>query len=271
MPQILRDVDVSEISLVDSGANKKKRFYIIKRRILMNEEIKKLFTDLFEEDELEEINADLEILKSGDIEKAEKIATDAVKAIKDSLDTLNDYKEDMPPDVLTAFKTLTKYASYGYPIKKSDEDIDKAGAKLSKYTKDQITKALAIFKESPKGVDILKALLGQDVKKVDDKVTDEENISAETQAKLDELEKYKEKEKEDIEKAAEEKLAEKQKEIDDMKEDIELLKREKGIKTSIDEDPEKDKDKDPKKLKKGDEEVDPLPSIPTPVINRNDE
>lgn len=43
-----------------------------------------------------------------------KISEEGLNAIKEAIESLNKYKEDFPDDLLSAVKTLTKYASYGY-------------------------------------------------------------------------------------------------------------------------------------------------------------
>ncbi|MBA7516140.1 hypothetical protein ES705_08185 [subsurface metagenome] len=43
-----------------------------------------------------------------------KISEEGLNAIKEAIGDLNKYKEDFPDELLTAVKTLAKYASYGY-------------------------------------------------------------------------------------------------------------------------------------------------------------
>jgi len=173
----------------------------------------------------------------------------------------------MPDDVLTAIKDLAKYAAYGYgyPAKKEDkEDLEKAGAKISKTTRGQLEKILSLIKESPKAIALLKTLLGLEVEKEEEgeeKTGDEEKISPEIQAKLEKLAELEKAEKERLEKESEKKQKEDiQKMIDERLEQLEL--KEKPTKKSIDgqEDDEKKKGAD-------DEEEDEYPSIPLLVKN----
>jgi hypothetical protein len=164
MPRKLSDIEVDEVSLVDAAANRKK-FAIIKRRQHMEKELTEL------------IKAMVDDVKDEDLEKAKQIPEDAAKALKEALTTLNKYKGDYPDDVLTAIKTLTKYASYGYgyPQKKgedlSKEDIEKLGAKLSKATLEQLKMAKDIIggldlKSLKKVTEIIDKLIqGADIEK----------------------------------------------------------------------------------------------------------
>lgn len=255
MPRKLFDIDVDEITICESAANRKK-FFIKKQEDSMKEFIEELKKFMAEDDEDIE-----EVLTKEDIEKAEKISDKAIKAIKGALNILNKYKADMPDDVLAAIKTLAKYAAYGYgyPAKKEDEeDLEKAGAKLSKTTRDQIQKALDHIKESPKAVVVLKTLLGLEVKKEEEgeeKTGDEERISPEIQAKLERLAELEKAEKERVEKESEKKQKEDiQKMIDERLEQLEL--KEKPTKKSI------DGQDDDEKNKGADDEEDEYPSIP---------
>lgn len=264
MPRKLVDIDVDEITLCGSAANRKK-FFIKKMEDSMKEFIEELKKFMAEDDEDIE-----EVLTKEDIEKAEKLSDNVIKVIKGALNILNKYKADMPDDVLTAIKSLAKYAAYdyGYPAKKEDkedkEDLEKAGAKLSKTTCVQIQKALDHIKESPKAIFVLKTLLGLEVKKEEEgeeKTGGEERISPEIQAKLEKLAELEKAEKERLEKESEKKQKEDiQKMIDERLEQLEL--KEKPTKKSIDgqEDDEKKKGAD-------DEEEDDYPSIPLLVKN----
>jgi len=257
MPRKLVDIDVDEITLCGSAANRKK-FFIKKMEDSMKEFIEELKKFMAEDDEDIE-----EVLTKEDIEKAEKLSDKVIKVIKGALNILNKYKADMPDDVLTAIKALAKYAAYGYgyPVKKEEkEDLEKAGAKLSKTTRIQIQRALDYIKESPKGIGVLKTLLGLGVEKEEEgdekKKGDEERISPEIQAKLEKLAELEEVEKERLKKESEKKQKEDiQKMIDERLEQLEL--KEKPTKKSIDgqEDDEEKKGAD-------DEEEDEYPSIP---------
>jgi hypothetical protein len=145
----LEDIEVEEISLVAVPATRK-QFYIIKRSEEMDypelEEFKKSYKSVFGEDLTEE-----------QIAKAKELPKDALNAIKSAAATLEKYKDDFEADLMAALKTLTKYSSYGYPAKKSDEettkefiaeltDVEKAGKRLSKATREDLEKAIGILK-----------------------------------------------------------------------------------------------------------------------------
>lgn len=261
MPRKLFDIDVDEITLCGSAANRKK-FFIKKMEDSMKEFIEELKKFMAEDDE------DIEsALEKEDIEKAEKVPDAAMKAIKGALNILNKYKADMPDDVLTAIKTLAKYAAYGYPAKM--EDVDKAGAKLSKTTRDQLAKVLGFLKESPKAIAMLKTLLGQEVEKAKGGDGDEK-LSEDTLAKLEKLAEFEEAEKERIEKAEKEDADKAKIEKQELLERIEALEKKKGIKKSIDDPNEGDK----KKVKKGaddDDDEDQWPSVYVPGLPESED
>ncbi|MBA7485414.1 hypothetical protein ES707_20960 [subsurface metagenome] len=223
----------------------------------MKEFIEELKKFMAEDDE--DVEAALE---KEDIEKAEKVPDKAMKAIKGALNILNKYKADMPDDVLSAIKTLAKYAAYGYPAKM--EDLDKAGAKLSKTTRDQLAKVLGLIKESPKAIAMLKILLGQEVEKAKGGDGDEK-LSEETLAKLEKLAELEEAEKERIEKAEKEEAEKEEKEKQEVLERIEALEKKKGIKKSID-DPDEGDIKKKGADDDGDSKVDEWPSVYVPGL-----
>jgi len=110
------------------------------------EEFKKSYKSVFGEDLTEE-----------QIAKANELPKDALNAIKSAAKTLEKYAEDFDADLKSALKTLTKYSSYGYPAQKSDEettkemiaeltDVEKAGKRLSKATKEDLEKIMGILK-----------------------------------------------------------------------------------------------------------------------------
>jgi len=249
MPRKIVEIDVDEITLCEFAANRKK-FFIKKTEEKVNDFIEELKKFMAEDDEDEK-----EMLTEEEIAKAEKLDDKVIKVIKGALNILNKYKADMPDDVLTAIKTLAKYAAYGYPEKKeAKEDVDKAGAKLSKTTRDQLSKILELVKDSPKAIEMLNTLLGREVQKAEEKDGDKE-MSPEIQAKLERLAELEKAEKERIEKEAEKKQKEEvQKMIDERLEQLEL--KEKPTKKSID-----GQDDDEKK-KGADDEEDSYPSIP---------
>lgn len=227
----------------------------------MKEFIEELKKFMAEDDE------DIEgALEKEDIEKAEKVPDVAMKAIKGALNILNKYKKDMPDDVLAAIKTLAKYAAYGYPAAKQ-EDLDKAGAKLSKTTRDQLAKILGLLKESPKAINMLKTLLGQEVEK-DEGGDGDEKLNPETLAKLEEYKELKKAKEEELTKEAEQKQEEKIVGIiNKALKDANL--KEIPKKKSIDDPGEGDK----KKIKKGadDEDEDQWPSVYVPGLPESED
>ncbi|NVM21425.1 MAG: hypothetical protein HWN68_06560 [Desulfobacterales bacterium] len=215
MPRRLKDLEVEEISLVDSAATRK-QFYIVKRRNQQMEEFVELLKSFLGEDEITD----------EDIEKANKVPEAALKAIKGAVNILNKYKADFPPEILNALKTLTKYAAYGYPSKRVEKvdlsdllDVEKAGAKLSKATVEELKKVLKI----------IESIIGEREKEV--KKTYGE-LPADVVAQLEELRAMKEEKKtKNIEKARDEF----KKEILDAVGDLvaKEVKKEKPVKKSI--------------------------------------
>lgn len=258
MARKLFDIEINEITLCKSPANRKKFFIKKSQEKPMKEFIEDLKKFTAEEDE------DIEkALTKDEIAKAEKIGEKEMKALQEALGIVSQY-EDIPDDLEKAIKTLVEKASYGYPV--VEEELDKTGAKLSKTTQAQIKMALEHIKDGPKAIDILNTLLGIETKKTDKKKEDdEENLSAETIARLEKLEEFEKKEKEEVAKVAEQKQAETVVEL------VNKALKDAGLeeiaqKKSID-DPEADKKKE--KTKKGaddDDDKDLFPSIPIPVI-----
>lgn len=242
MPRKLEDIDVEEISLVGSAANRR-RFLILKKEIQMGWlELLKSF--LGGEEENEEFK-----LTEEDIAKAKEMSESAIKAISGALNILNKYKDVFPPDVIAAMKTLTKYAAYGYPEKKSaeleDEEftkylIEKAGAKLSKATIEQLEKIK----------DIVEKLIGAKDKDVKKGLTDDEyeKLPADIKVRLARATELEEAEKDRVKKAQENEEAEREKRIKTLEDEIAELKKsrgkKKGLKPEEDDDEHDDKDKD---------------------------
>lgn len=258
MSRKLYDIDVEEITLCASAANRK-TFFIKKAK----EKIMDKFIDILKGFVVDEEGDEL---TEEEIAKAEALGKEPKAVIENALNTFSEYKESMPEDLLAATKILVKQASL-VDLPLSKEELVKAGAALSKSTKTQLLKALEFLKASPQAVAILQTLLGQEVKKED--VTDEdgEKLSAETQAKLDKLEGLETAEKERIEKEQKEavkKAADKTKETEDR---LEALEKEKGISKQVTDD-DKDK-KDKKDLKKDD--VDQWPSLYVPGLPQGEE
>ena len=156
-------------------------------------------------------------LKEEEIEKAKKLPDEALKAISGALKILNKYKDVFPDDVVSAIKTLTKYASYAYPEKSAKmtddeflQELEKAGAKLSKATKEQLVKIKKIIDE----------LLGE--KDVAKKYGD---LPEDVTKKLEEYEQLKAEKEEQLKKAKEEEEKKKQQEIEDLKKKVEELEK----------------------------------------------
>lgn len=217
MPRKLFDIDVDEMTLCASAANRKK-FAIRKREDSMK------FIELLKSFLAEGDEDDVKLTKE-ETAKVDALADEAVEELTEAIETLEKYEDDMPPALLEAMKTITKYASFTYPDieeeEEDDDDVKKAGAKLSKTTRAQISKILAFLKESPKAIAMLKELIGEKVDKVKDggdDDDDDENLSAETQAKLDKLAELEKTQKEDEKKEAREKLRNELKE--EIKKDI---------------------------------------------------
>lgn len=260
-PRRLYDIDVDEITLCASAANRK-QFFIKKSKEKTVEKFIEILKG-FVVDEGDDDFTDEEIAKAGALGKEPKAT------LENALNTFAEYKESMPDELLAAAKIIVREAAFGHPVAK--EDLEKAGAKLSKSTIAQITKALELLKGSPSAIAVLKTMIGQKVEKVDEAgiVAEgtKEVLSEETVAKLDELAEFKkEKAKTDAE-AVEKKRAE----------DVQKLVAEELKKQGFEEVPEKKSidepgeagagdDKDKKKLKKGDETKDNWPSLYVPGL-----
>jgi len=249
----LFDIEINEITLCKSPANRKKFFIKKMEEKPMKEFIEQLKKFVAEEDEDTE-----KALTKEEVAKAERIGEKEAKAIQEALGIVSQY-EDIPDDLEGAILTLVEKASYDYPV--IEGELGKAGAKLSKTTQAQIKMALDHIKDGPKAIDILKTLLGQEVKKK--KESDDENLSPETQAKLDRLDEFEKNEKERIEKEEKEKADKEKEEKEEILERIEALEKTKGVKKSID----GQEGDDGKKKGADDEEKDDYPSIPLLVKN----
>jgi len=165
MPRELQDIDVDEISLVDIPA--------IRRKFLI---VKKDKKDMQKTSETDQDNSDIEnLIKEGKLEMKElielykkltgeeedfseketellkKLSDEAVSAIKGALNILNKFKGDFSQELKDAVAVLAKYVTkaypYPYPAKKSDENLEKAGKKISKDTLNAIKKAIKILNE----------------------------------------------------------------------------------------------------------------------------
>lgn len=248
----LVDIKVKEISLAAAAANRK-RFIIKKEGIKMEEELKKELEELFEEDEIEVINEEIEILKGDDVKKKEKLSEEALKAVKSAASLLNKHKEDLTDELLTVLKALVKYASYGYPEKAAvtkeeitiDDliDVEKSGARFSKATIEQINKA----------IEMLKGLLS--AREDELKKAGLDKLPIEVVAKLERLKLMEEEEKRRIEVEKQAKDQALLETVNVLKAEVENLKKTKGVKKSIDGQDTDDADDE-------DGEEDKWPSIP---------
>jgi len=260
MPRKIVDIEINEITLCKSPANRKK-FFIQKmhKEAPMLTELKKFMAE--DEDKLEDV------LTEDEIKKAEALPEAAAKALKPALEVINEYKDNMPDDILGAVQTIIKHAALDYP--EGDKEVSKAGAKLSKSTIELIKKALAFLKDSPLGrqqaIDVLSEMLGEKVAPAKKTADGEEKLSADTLAKLERLEELEDAEKNRIEKAEAEKAKKAEEEKKDLLARLEALEAGKPIKKSID-GPEGDKKKDVKKGAGDEDDVDHYPSIPIPII-----
>lgn len=255
MARKIYDLSIEEITLCKSPSNKKLFFIRKSKEVNVDTLIEKLKKFLAESDE--DIDG---ALTKEQVERIEKIDKKVQKEIEENLDILSAY-EDIPDDLETVHQFLLKRIIDQPEI----EEIGKAGAKLSKTTQTQLKEALGHIKDGPKAVAILETLLGIETKKTEKKKEgDEENLSAETLAKLEEYEELKKAKDEELSKEAEKKQSEKIVEV------VNKALKDAGLeeiakKTSID-DPEGDKDKDKKKEKDADDDEDKFPSIPIPVV-----
>jgi len=128
----LKDIEPDEISLVDAGANRTP-FSIIKRRqSAMKKKLIELYKKLMGEDAPEKL------VKSA-------IPDERGNELTAAMETIQKYQDDLPDEILDAAKTLTKMALNGPEDEGEAEgdkpvDVEKIGARLSKATKEQLTK-----------------------------------------------------------------------------------------------------------------------------------
>jgi len=227
MPRSLESLDISEISLVDRAANKKKRFHVIKEDKLNYLEILEKY---FEEKSDPDKKVDLKkFMNSEDVkqildenedikemlEKAEKLPAKAMTALKGAYKILSKYKDDFTSELKKALETISKYVSYGYPEKSATEkmavfdlenlndgEIKKAGKALSKATIEELKKIQEIIdkligekeeKQKVDGIDKLPEDVKKELieyKKLKKKIEDEEKERVEKMEKeLTELKK----------------------------------------------------------------------------------
>jgi len=206
----------------------------------MKKKLSEMIKDFIGEDEL----TDEEMEK---LEKAEKvIPPDAAKALKAVVATLSKFKADFPDEIKECINTLAKYAAYGYgyPAKKEkeekegeEEDVEKAGAKLSKATRELIKNAVEKYKTLEKAIIALESLIKTDAQKSAEIILIEEKMDSlsekmdklfEKKAEAEEEKKKKvktKKEKVEDEEDEEEEEEEKEKEEEEVEKEMEGLKK----------------------------------------------
>jgi len=256
---------------------------MFKGRKIMKKSLSDILVDFIGEDEL----TDDEVEK---FEKAEKkMSSKAIKALKGALNVLKKFKEEFPDDVMESINTLAKYAIFAPPTpakKKEDlddeeeedeteEDLKKAGAKLSKATMELIKSVVEKGKPLDKAIKALAALVQKDAGKSAELLVIEEKMDELTE-KLDKALKKKKKTKkekkeededededetdeEEDEDEEDEETKEAEKEVKKLKKRIKALEEKKGTKKSLkgqddedeeDEEEEEEVDEDGKKVKK---------------------
>ena len=222
--------------------------------------LSELLIDFIGEDELEE--EEIEKFEKAD----KKLSPQASKALKGALNILKKFKAEFPDEVKEAINTLAKYAAYGYPAKKKEdeeeEDLEKAGAKLSKATMELIKSVVEKGKPLEKAIKALSALIQKDAGKSAEMIALEEKLDA-TLDKIDKLLKKKKKtkkekkeeeedededeDKDEEEEDEDEEVEEAEKELKKLKKRIKKLEEKKGSKKSLkgqDDDEEEDEDEE---------------------------
>lgn len=118
----------------------------------------------FEKEELEQNPLDLtsdyeglvdEKMSEDQIKKADKLKPEVSKAIAAAMRSLSRWKDDLPTDAKKALALLAKLATGKYPYpapykksiegEESESSMEKAGAKVSKYTGNEIAKAIKLL------------------------------------------------------------------------------------------------------------------------------
>lgn len=202
-------------NLIDSDAE-----IIFKGENTMEELVKALVKFLGGEDELDEDEIE-------EIEKqAGKLAPEAVSALKGAVNILNKYKEKFPGDIKKAIDVLAKAAINAAGTAKSltDEEIKKAGAKLSKSTLDVIKKVVSSAKDHSTAIKALEAFLKGVIKKGEG-VEELEERMEKLLTKIEKLESGEPEDEETDEEKEDEDVEDEEKE--------EIKKKKKGVKKSI--------------------------------------
>jgi hypothetical protein len=233
----LKDIEVEEISLVDSAATFKK-FFITKRSKSMKKFLEILKSFFGDE------------LKEEDITKAKEIEEDTQETIGDALTLFDEYHDDFPPDALDALKTVVKMAiTPAEKVKEPDfvaelTNLEKAGARLSKATIAQLKKI----------GEIVAAMVGAAEKALGKSTDDEDELSPEMLEKLEKLKAYEDAEAELKKQKAEDYKKDTDKKIEDLEKKIEKIEKKKPVKKGLegqesdDDDDDDDDDNDKKEF-----------------------
>lgn len=258
MPRKMYDIDVDEITLTGSTANRK-QFFIKKSKEISMPKFIELLKGFVEDEDGDELTTE-------EIKKAEALAKEPMEIMENALNTFEEYKESMPDDLLAATRILVKQASIiDVPISK--EALEKAGAALSKANKAALTKVLDFLKGSTPAIASLQALLGLKVEKTEKVVDDDgEKLSDETIAKLEKLKGLEKADTERIEKEEKEKKEKDDEEKQDLKDRLEALEKGKPVKKSIDKEGDDGDNKNKTDVKKDDEVEDLYPSMYVPGL-----
>ena len=112
-------VSCSYSKLVESegGFQRTESYYLAKGDVPMDKRLEKLLKQLFGDKEVK-------------LEKSE-LNEKTIVELEKALTTINEYREDMPSDLIAAIGLAAIHAGQGY---KEPEPVEKAGAKLSKDT-----------------------------------------------------------------------------------------------------------------------------------------
>ena len=281
MPRELVDIDVDEISLVDIPAIRKK-FLIIKKdkkdmqKTSETDQDNSDIKNLNEEERpkmleliglYKKLTGDEEDFSEKESELLKKLSSDAVNAIKGALNILNKFKGDFSEELKDAVAVLAKYVvktyPYPYPAKKSDEDLEKAGKKISKDTLNAIKKTIGILNgvlskgdETKKAISILSDLLSDEEKKALKKTEEEDEKDEKINSAIKEAAETVEKLGKDLE--------EKDKSISELTKRLETLEKAKGTKKQIEGQDEDDGDEDVKKSDK------PWPSFDFEIVEEDE-
>jgi hypothetical protein len=129
----LAELKTAEVSLVDRGANRKKRFPIFKQEESMTPELEEILKAVLETEVDEEA-------KLSEIIGKAKISDKGLAALKSALRILASYKDELPAD---AMNTLAAAAGYAAPSEKKEtpaEEKDKTDEEESAPEKKSVKK-----------------------------------------------------------------------------------------------------------------------------------